>query len=116
MRTMIALSMLLNIAVLTPVCAGLLLRLDWVDQAYGTFTAARGILLSIYLAILLCSIAMFFKPYAAAVATLIAAQIIYKVTTPFTVGAIDNPVVISNLAIAAFHVITLSLILREGKT
>jgi hypothetical protein len=36
--------------------------------------------------------------------------VIYKVTTPITVGRISNPVVISNLFIAALHVVTLASI------
>jgi hypothetical protein len=39
-------------------------------------------------------------------------QILYKVTTPFTVGSFANPVVVSNLAIAAFHSLTLWSIWR----
>jgi len=43
---------------------------------------------------------------------LLLVQILYKVTTPFTVGGFTNPVVISNLFVAALHLITLYLILR----
>lgn len=39
-------------------------------------------------------------------------QLLYKLSTPFTVGAVDHPVVISNLAIAAVHPVTLVLIWR----
>jgi len=34
-------------------------------------------------------------------------QVVYKLTTPFTVGAVLNPIVISNLAISALHIATL---------
>jgi hypothetical protein len=46
------------------------------------------------------------------VAPLLLVQILYKLTTPFTVGSFTNPVVISNLLVAVLHLITLSLILR----
>jgi hypothetical protein len=42
-------------------------------------------------------------------------QICYKVTTPITVGTITNPVVISNLAIAIVHAITLWLIVAHHR-
>jgi len=44
---------------------------------------------------------------------LLLVQVIYKITTPFTVGSLENPVVISNLVVAALHLLTLSLIVRE---
>ena len=37
-----------------------------------------------------------------------------KVTTPFTVGTLRNPVVLSNLLIAAVHTVTVGLIWRAG--
>jgi hypothetical protein len=107
MRALIYASLGLNIFVLVPVCLGLFNKADWTLAAYGPDSAARGILLSVYLAILICSIGLLAKPIPAMVATLLLVQIVYKVTTPFTVGNVGNPVVISNLAIAAFHSITL---------
>ena len=55
MKNMIRLSLILNILVLIPVCAGLLTHAVWATDVYGAATAARGILLSIYGAILLVS-------------------------------------------------------------
>ena len=81
--------------------------------AYGAETAARNILLSVYLAILVVSVALLFKPVAAMVAALLSVQIIYKLSTPFTVGSWENPVVQSNLAISAVHLVTLFLIWRD---
>ena len=63
--------------------------------------------MSIYLAIMLVSIGLLFKPLPAMVAALLLVQIIYKITTPFTVGTLSNPVVLSNLVIAAVHAVTL---------
>jgi hypothetical protein len=107
MQAMIVASLALNMAVLIPVCLGMLTRAGWADAVFGAATQARGILLSIYLAILLCSAGLLLHPIAASVAALLLVQIIYKVTTPFTVGSFSNPVVLSNLAIAAFHGLTL---------
>ncbi len=112
MRALIYASLALNIAVLVPVCLGLINKADWTLAAYGPAAPARGILLSVYLAILLCSVGLLFKPIPAMVAALLLVQIIYKFTTPFTVGSFGNPVVISNLAIAAFHSLTLAVIWR----
>jgi hypothetical protein len=39
-------------------------------------------------------------------------QVIYKITTPFTVGRLQNPIVISNLVVAALHSVTLVSIFR----
>lgn len=110
MDTLIKASLLLNVAVLVPVCGSLLLGAGWTSEAYGPATPARGILLSIYLAILLVSAALLFKPVPAMVAALLIVQIVYKISTPFTVGTLGNPVVISNLAIAAFHAVTVRAI------
>ena len=111
---LIRLSLILNIAVLIPVCTGLLTSAGWTLSAYGPASPARGILLSIYLAILVISAALLIRPIPAMVAALLIVQIIYKVTTPFSVGTLQNPVVLSNLAIAAFHAVTVAAIVRQG--
>jgi hypothetical protein len=114
MRNLIYASLALNIAVLVPVCSGLLSNAGWTVPAYGPDSAARGILLSVYLAILIVSIGLLFKPLPMMVAALLLVQIIYKLTTPFTVGTTANPVVMANLAIAAFHCITLWAIWKDS--
>lgn len=113
MKKMIRLSLLLNIAVLIPVCGGLLSDAFWVTDFYGTVTTARGILLSIYGAILFLSAFLLFRHEVLLVAPLLFIQVIYKLTTPFTVGSFTNPVVISNILIAGVHMVTLSLIVRH---
>ncbi len=115
-RALIFASLALNIFVLVPVCWGLINKAGWTLLAYGEDTAARGILLSVYLAILLCSAGLVFKPIPMMVAALLLVQIIYKFTTPFTVGSVNHPVVISNLGIAAFHCITLWSIWKANGT
>ena len=106
MQLMIILSLLLNVAVLVPVTGSIILRAGWVEAAYGPASPARGILLSIYLAILVASVVILFHPLPQVVAALLAVQVLYKITTPFT-ASWRNPVVLSNLAIAAVHAITL---------
>jgi hypothetical protein len=112
MKKLIVLSLLLNIAVLVPVCVGLITDANWCQFGYGEMTTARGILLSIYLSILLvsCLFLVFRNP--SSVAALLLVQILYKLTTPVTVGTLQNPVVISNLGIAIFHTVTLVVIWR----
>lgn len=108
-------SLLLNIAVLVPVVASLLGDATWTRDAFGPKTPARGILLAVYLAILIASVALLVGVLAdaspavlGALAGLLAVQVLYKVMTPFTVGSVRNPVVVSNLGIAAVHLVTLA--------
>lgn len=114
MPKMILLSLLLNIVVLIPVCLGLIIEASWVDSAYGAESPARGILLSVYLAILLGSVALLFCPDPKLVISLLSIQVIYKLTTPFTVG-MHNSVVVSNVLIALFHLVTIALLVRGGR-
>ena len=86
----------------------------WVQEAYGTKSPSRGILLSIYLAIMLASAWLLFGMDLKYVTALLLIQILYKVTTPFTVGTLMNPVVVSNLLIAIFHTATVYTIWQEG--
>lgn len=113
MSFMMILSLALNIAVLVPVCAGLLLDSGWAQDAWGAKTPARGILLSIYGAILAISALLLALGSVVLAVPLLAVQILYKVTTPFTVGRLGNPVVLSNLAIAAVHGVTLAMVWRD---
>ena len=118
-KTMLLLSLLLNIAVLIPVCGGLLLDTfgsgaEWVREAYGPDSSGRRILLAVYLSIGLVSAGLIVWRLPLAIAALLAVQIVYKTLTPLTVGTLENPVVISNLAIAAFHAATLVMCWRAG--
>lgn len=112
MKIMLVLSLLLNIAVLIPVCLGLSTGAQWTEAGYGDPTPARGILLSVYFSILVASVVLLIFRNPQSVAVLLSIQVIYKLSTPFTVGTLWNPVVISNLGIAAVHAITLYLICR----
>jgi hypothetical protein len=115
MKSMIRLSLLINVAVLGAVCSGLLLGAQWTTFTYGADSPAQGILLAVYLAILLASLGLLFRPQVQLVAAVLGLQILYKVMTPFTVGTLLNPAVASNLAIAAFHGATLWLIWRSHR-
>ena len=110
MQNMIYISLGLNILVLIPIVVLMAMKSPIVDQTWGNFTAARGILMSIYLSILMVSVLLLFKPAPAFVAALLLVQVVYKLTTPFTVGLFSHPVVISNLFISAVHIATLVII------
>jgi hypothetical protein len=113
MKTMIYVSLGLNTLVLLPIIVLMFVRAPIVDETWGSFSPARGILMSIYFAILVVSVALLFLPAPALVAALLLVQVIYKVTTPFTVGTLLNPVVISNLGISIFHLVTLWVIYQN---
>lgn len=104
---MVLVSLWLNILILIPVCWGLAIEAKWADAAWGEKTPARGILLSIYLAIFIASVLILLIGSPTLAAPLLAVQVFYKVTTPITVRSLRNPVVLSNLGIAAIHTITL---------
>lgn len=112
---MVRVSLGLNIVVLVPVCAVLILNVTPFVDVWGLSTPARGILLSMYLSILILSVGLWMQRNPILVAPLLAMQICYKVTTPITVGTITNPVVISNLAIASVHAITLWLVVAHHR-
>ena len=61
MKKMILASLITNVAVLIPVCGGLLLDASWVADVYGSASAARGILLSLYGALLVVSTGLLCK-------------------------------------------------------
>jgi hypothetical protein len=109
-------SLLLNVLVLVPVLLGLATRATWAETVYGPASPARAILLAVYAAILLLSLAGLLRPRTEAVATLLLMQVLYKVLTAWTVGTVRHPVVASNLGIAFVHVITLVSIWRSTGT
>jgi hypothetical protein len=107
MKTLIYVSLTLNIMVLLPILILTAMKSPIVDSAWGGSTQARGILMSIYFAILAVSAIFLFFPVPEFVFAMLLVQVIYKITTPFTVGSFTNPVVISNLVITAFFLVTL---------
>ncbi len=112
--TMTTVSLIINILVLVPVSFILLTNSLGVEDVFGIFTPARGVLLSMYLSILILSFALLVKRDMKFVSVVLTMQVVYKLTTPFTVGDISNPVVISNLLISAFHIVTLWAVFRSA--
>lgn len=115
MKKLIYASLIVNVAVLTPIVILMGVNSPIVERAWGEFTPARGILQSIYFAILVLSVILLFVPIPAFVVPLLSAQVIYKITTPITVGALLNPIVLSNLAITVLHLVTLWVIYTHRK-
>jgi hypothetical protein len=109
-KAMTYVSLCVNVAVLLPLCFLMATDHSAVDSAWGAKTPGRGILLSVYTCILAASIYLLFNPTPALVVGLLTMQVVYKLTTPITVGSIKNPVVISNLAISALHLATIGTI------
>jgi len=107
------LSLVLNVVVLIPVCSGLLVKSNWIIDSFGIESPARGILLSIYLAILIFSIMLLFKFDPKFVLALLSVQIVYKLLSPIMVGTVTNPVIISNIFIALFHSYSVWRIMRS---
>ena len=85
MTPMLYVSLLLNVAVLIPVCLGLARGARWADEAWGSPGPARGILLSIYAAILILSVLLLLLGQPLPAAPLLAVQILYKLMAPFIV-------------------------------
>ena len=111
---MITASLLLNIIVLIPVCIAFIGNFEKMQKTAGIFTPARGILLAMYITILVVSSVLLFFNQPKMAMTLFLMQIIYKFLSPFTVKTFKNPIVISNLFIAAFHSITVYSMLSSG--
>ena len=106
---MIIASLSINILVLIPVCAGLLLRLPQFDQVFGKDTTARQILLCMYLGILALSGSILFLPenFSAYLIPLLSLQVFYKLLSVILIKNKRTPVLWFNLVIAVFHSATL---------
>ena len=109
---MITASLILNIIVLIPVCFTLIMNFDEMQKTAGIFTPARGVLLAIYLTILLASAFLLFFMDLKLAFALFLMQIVYKLISPFTVKTIKNPIVICNILIAGFHLVTIYTMLK----
>lgn len=109
---MITASLIINIVVLIPVCYFILTNNFRMVKTMGEFTPARGILLAIYTTILLASILLLFFADAKLAFALFFMQIVYKLLSPFTVKNFKNPVIISNIFIAIFHLVTIYTMIK----
>ena len=78
MNTMIAASLVLNIAILIPVCSGLITGAAWVDEVYGAASPARSILTALYLAVAILSALLLVWMQPQAVVALLMLQVVYK--------------------------------------
>lgn len=112
MPPLVVASLVVNVCVLVPIVGGLLADARWVREVYGPREPGRQILLSVYAAILLVSAGLLFRGDVHAALALFAVQVVYKVLSPITVGSFRNRVVLSNLAIAALHSVTIASQLR----
>lgn len=111
---MITASLIINIMVLIPVCYFILTNNFRMVKTMGEFTPARGILLSIYSTILLASILLLFFFDVKLAFGLFFMQIVYKLLSPLTVKTFKNPVVISNISIAIFHLVTIYTMIKAN--
>lgn len=117
---MLALSLIVNLAVLFPLCAGLLRGGPGIVQLYGGPSPALGILTAVYLAIgaasalILVLLARGVPQTRDLAITLLGLQILYKVLTLPLVGP-GHVVVTSNLIIAALHSVTLWTLLNPSE-
>ena len=114
---MLNMSTMLNIIVLVPVISVILLDLVQVESVWGENQPSRQILVSIYIAILISTISLFFlkgQTKLIIAVTIFSMQIIYKtLTAVLVVNAFSNPVVLSNLAINIVHLSTLFTIFKK---
>ena len=114
---MVNLSAIINIVVLVPVISVILLNLVQVERVWGENQPSREILVSVYIAILLASIGLYFlkgQTQLIVAVTIFSLQIIYKTLTAVLVtDAFFNPVVLSNLAINVVHISTLYVVFKH---
>jgi hypothetical protein len=117
---MLSISTILNIVVLVPVISVILLDLIQVERVWGENQPSRQILVSIYIAILISTLALFFlkgQTKLIIAVTIFSMQIMYKtLTAVLVVNALSNPVVLSNLAINIVHLSTLFVIFKHYPT
>jgi hypothetical protein len=85
------------------------------DEAFGTDSPARRILGCLYLTIALASIVPLFKPslLISICSVLFSLQIFYKLCSFVSLPHIKNPVIASNLLIAALHGVSLYILLTK---
>ena len=116
-KMMFNISVILNLLVLIPVVSVILLNLVQVERVWGENQPSREILVSIYIAILLASIGLYFlkgQTQLIVTVTVFSLQIIYKTLTAVLVtDAFSNPVVLSNLAINVVHISTLYVVFKH---
>ena len=111
---MLIAALIVNLVVLIPVSALLVVGGRSTVSWWGQITPSRNILLAVYLSFISASVLFLLWPLEPAIITLLALQITYKILSAFTVRVLTNPVVIANLLVAAFH--TAALVLHSMPT
>lgn len=113
---MLALALIVNVLIVTPLTIGLLARRATMDAVYGPDSDARRILACIYGAIGIVSLyalvqmGLGTREVAVMIATtLFPLQIAYKLATAVFVG-LQSPVVITNLVVSALQIVVLATI------
>ena len=84
-------------------------------DVWGKSSPSRNILFSVYSSVILLFLYIQNKKSISIkymIVSLLLFQIIYKLITPFVV-TIKNPIIISNIVIAIFHIITIVFIWKE---
>ena len=106
---MVTASLIINIFVLIPVCAGLILKLPQFVRVFGPDCTARQILMCIYLAILFLSAIILFLPqkFLTFLIPLLLIQVFYKLASVIFIQDKKTPVLWFNLTIAIFHMMTI---------
>lgn len=111
----VVVSLVVNIAVLFPVCIGIMLDASWAGEFLGPRYPARDILVAVYLAILIGSCTLLALIACAdhpsvrlltkgAILGMLGIQVVYKLITTISVQAsVQNHVVATNLGITIIH-------------
>lgn len=109
MNRWLASALILNIAVLVPVTVSIFRKSEWTLEAYGNQTPSRQILLCIYLSILIWSIIILILRSNSSAIALLSIQATYKLLSVLITKDLSNPVIISNLLIAFYEIIAISV-------
>ena len=104
---LLTVSLVVNVVVLVPVTGVLMADAKRAIETWGVRQPGRQILLAMYLSILILSVGLLIWSDPRMAVGLLLAQTVYKVLSPITVGSFRHPVVLSNLAIAALHAVTI---------
>ena len=99
----LSISLWLNVLVLTPLVAIMVVSNRWTIRVFGQATPARAIVLAHNLAFLATSMLFLVWPLEPGIITLLAIQIASGVLTAFTLRALTSPVVIGSLLLAALQ-------------
>lgn len=111
--SLILISHIVNVIVAGTMCVLLITNNARMTPVYGEPTPARSILASLHGSIAALSLfAIIFPIYSIIIAlVLFPLQILYKLSTPITVGRAGHPVVVSNIAISILHLLSLATLL-----